>query len=90
MEEKIIIKEKTFGNIEFVSLLRVASVILIVLYHSLCFYAGMWWFLRTEVVPLWRFWAYPIVEIGLTIFVFISGFLYGYLYFLKGKSLLSR
>lgn len=85
MKEKVIIKENTIGNIEFVSLLRIASVILIVLYHSLCFYAGMWWFLRTDVVPLWRFLAYPIVEIGLTAFVFISGFLYGYLYFHKGK-----
>lgn len=85
MEEKVIIKENTFGNIEFVSSLRVASVILIVLYHSLCFYAGIWWFLHTEIVSLWRFLAYPIVETGLTAFVFISGFLYGYLYFHKGK-----
>lgn len=85
MEEKVITKENSFGNIEFVSSLRVASMILIVLYHSLCFYAGIWWYMRTEIVPLWRFLAYPIVETGLTAFVFISGFLYGYLYFHKGK-----
>ena len=85
MEEKVIIKEKTFVNIVFVSLLRVASMFLIVLYHCLCFYAGIWWYMRTEVVPLWRFLAYPIVETGLTTFVFISGFLYGYLYCHKGK-----
>lgn len=85
MAEKVLLKETTSGNIEFVSSLRVVSVILIVLYHSMCFYAGMWWFLCTDIVPLWRFLAYPIVETGLTIFVFISGFLYGYLYLYKGK-----
>ena len=60
-------------------------MLLIVLFHSLCFYIGTWWYLCTDVVPLWKVIAYPSVKIGLTTFVFISGFLYGYMYFEKGK-----
>lgn len=60
-------------------------MLLIVLFHSVCFYIGAWWFLCTEVVPLWKTIAYPLEMIGLTTFVFISGFLYGYMYYEKGK-----
>lgn len=72
-------------NLHYISLLRVFSMLLIVLFHSLCFYIGAWWYLCTDVVPVWKVIAYPVVKIGLTTFVFISGFLYGYLYFKKGK-----
>lgn len=73
------------GKIQYISYLRIISMLLIVLFHSLCFYIGTWWYLCTDVVPLWKVIAYPAVNIGLTTFVFISGFLYGYMYFEKGK-----
>ena len=72
-------------NLNYISLMRVLSMLQIVLFHSLCFYIGEWWFLCTDVVPLWRIIAFPIEQIGLTSFVFISGFLYGYMYIEKGK-----
>lgn len=73
------------GKIQYISFLRIISMLLIVLFHSLCFYIGTWWYLCTDVVPFWKVIAYPAVKIGLTTFVFISGFLYGYMYFEKGK-----
>lgn len=67
-------------RIQYVSVLRVCSMLLIVLYHSMCYYTGTWWYLCTDIVPLWKLLSPPTVTIGLTTFVFISGFLYGYLY----------
>lgn len=72
-------------KLQYISVLRVSSMLLIVLFHSMCFYIGAWWYLCTEVVPLWKTIAYPLEMIGLTTFVFISGFLYGYMYYEKGK-----
>ena len=68
-----------------VSILRVCSMMLIVLYHSLCFYIGVWWYLSTVEEPIWKLIAFPVVKVGLTTFVFISGFLYGYMYIERGK-----
>lgn len=73
------------GKLQYVSVLRVFSMLLIILYHSLCFYVGTWWYLHTDIVPLWKLIAPPVVKTGLTTFVFISGFLYGYMYIEKGK-----
>ena len=72
-------------KMQYVSILRVCSMILIVLYHSLCFYVGVWWYLCTIEVPIWKLIAFPVVKVGLTTFVFISGFLYGYMYLERGK-----
>ena len=72
-------------RIQYVSVLRVCSMLLIVLYHSMCYYTGTWWYLCTDIVPLWKLLSPPTVTIGLTTFVFISGFLYGYLYMKRGK-----
>ena len=72
-------------NLHYISLLRVSSMLLIVLFHSMCFYIGEWWYLGTNVVPLLKTIAFPIEQIGLTTFVFISGFLYGYMYIERGK-----
>ena len=72
-------------KLAYVSLFRVISMTMIVLYHSLCFYIGIWWYLPSEVIPLWFYLSAPIVIVGLSFFVFISGFLYSYLYFEKGK-----
>lgn len=73
------------NKMPYVSVLRVCSMLLIVLFHSMCFYTGTWWYLRSEIVPLWRVISSPTVKIGLTTFVFISGFLYGYMYLERGK-----
>ena len=73
------------NKMQYVSVLRVCSMLLIVLYHSMCFYSGTWWHLRSEIVPLWKVISTPIEIVGLTTFVFISGFLYGYMYLERGK-----
>jgi len=73
------------NKMQYVSVLRVCSMLLIVLFHSMCFYTGNWWYLCTEVSLFWKVMASPVVKIGLTTFVFISGFLYGYLFLQKGK-----
>ena len=72
-------------RLPYVSLLRVIAMILIVIYHSLCFYIDIWWFFPSKKEVLWCYFAIPIVIVGLSIFVFISGFLFGYLYFEKKK-----
>ena len=69
----------------FISQLRILSLIMIVFYHSLCYYAGLWWYLKTNIVPIWSFLALPIVETGLTCFFYISGFLFGFLLLKKNK-----
>lgn len=68
-----------------VSYLRVISMILIIAFHSLCYYIGIWWFWSTKPIPIWEITSYPIVKIGLASFICISGFLWGYLYIEKGK-----
>lgn len=72
-------------KLQYISVLRVSSMLLIVLFHSMCFYTGAWWYLCTDVVPFWKVMAPPVVKIGLTSFAFISGFLYGKMYIEKGK-----
>lgn len=73
------------NKMQYVSILRVCSMILIVLYHSLCFYIGVWWYLSTVEEPICKLIAFPVVKVGLTTFVFISGYLYGYMYIERGK-----
>ncbi len=74
-------------RLPYVSLLRVIAMLLIVIYHSLCFYTGRWWYLSSysDVVRVWCILSIPVVNIGLTLFVFISGFLFGYHYYKCGK-----
>lgn len=70
---------------EFISLLHVSSMILIIFFHSLCYYAGTWSFLCSDVVPLWEILSQPIVKTGLTTFVLVSGYLFGFNYIEKRK-----
>lgn len=68
------------SKVYYVSNIRVMAMLCIVIYHSLCFYAGTWGFIcADEITPVWRLIAPPIVNLGLTTFVFVSGFLYGHL-----------
>ena len=69
----------------FVSYTRVISMILIIAFHSLCYYIGIWWFWSTKSIPIWEITSYPIVKIGLSSFICISGFLWGYLFIVKDK-----
>lgn len=71
--------------LHFISHLRIISMILIISYHSLCFYAGIWWYLTTDIIPLWRILASPIVKTGLSLFFCISGFLFGFNFIHKQK-----
>lgn len=73
------------GRLNYISLLRVLAMFLIVIFHSLCFYTGVWWKFTTDVIEVWKIISEPVVNIGLALFIFIAGFLYGYLYFEKEK-----
>lgn len=67
-----------------ISLLRVFSMLYIVLYHCVCYY-GIWKFFPDnetyEYIEWWRGGA----NFALDVFVFISGYLFAYLYLYKGK-----
>ncbi len=73
--------KKSENKLYYVSSIRVMAMFMIVLFHSLCFYAGTWGFVCAEqITPIWKFMAPPIVNMGLTFFVLVSGFLYAFLY----------
>lgn len=72
-------------KIDAISLMRVVAMTMIVLFHSFLFYTGTWWVFGGIVVPVWVKVAKFLDSIDLSMFVFISGFLYGYLYLYKGK-----
>ena len=86
------------NKLEYISQIRVLSLFMIVFYHCICFYLGRWGLpCADKVTPLWSVIAPSMVNIGLTNYVLISGFLYSYLYrkgkyhnllsFIKGKTL---
>lgn len=72
-------------RIDTISTMRVIAMTMIVAYHSLYFYTGVWWQFQSTVVPLWVKCSKFLDYIDLSMFVFISGFLYGWLYLYKGK-----
>ena len=72
-------------RIDAISLMRVIAMTMIVLFHSFLFYTGTWWVFGGIVVPVWVKVAKFLDSIDLSMFVFISGFLYGYLNLYKGK-----
>lgn len=58
---------------------------MIILYHGFYFYADNQWSLGGETIDAWDKIDTFLDIIDLPMFVFISGFLYGYLFFFKGK-----
>ena len=66
-----------------ISIMRVLATIYIVLYHCFCYY-GLW-IIPDAVVNDKVFYFVPITGLVLNTFVFISGFLFAYLYKSKGK-----
>ena len=73
------------GKFEYISILRISSMLLIIMFHSLCFYSDTWWLFHTDTIPLWKITALPTVKVGLSVFFLISGFLFGFLYIEKGR-----
>ena len=75
---------KGIEKIYSISYIRVVAMLLIVLYHCYCFTAGVWFF-DDSVKHDYGLWFPMSVFTGLNLFVFISGYLYGYMVFSKGK-----
>lgn len=67
-----------------ISAMRVLAMLMIISFHSLCFYTHRWWNLGGIFVPIWDKTAILLNAIDLPMFVFMSGFLFGHLY-IKGK-----
>ena len=74
-------KSKKFDEI---SVMRVL-VMMIVAFHSMCFYNGRWSKVDAITIPFWLKLSTFFDVIDLNIFVFISGYLYGYLYIYRNK-----
>lgn len=75
-------KTKRFDEI---SIMRVMAMIMIIAFHSLCFYNGRWVKVDAIDIPIWHKISYFLDAIDLNMFVFISGYLYGYLYIYRNK-----
>ena len=68
-----------------ISIMRVLAMIMIVAFHSMCFYNGRWSKVDAIDIPFWHRLSYFLDVIDLNMFVFISGYLYGYLYIYRNK-----
>lgn len=75
-------KTKRFDEI---SIMRVLAMTMIVAFHSMCFYNGRWSKVGAIDIPIWHRISYFLDVIDLNMFVFISGYLYGYLYIYRNK-----
>jgi surface polysaccharide O-acyltransferase-like enzyme len=73
------------NKIESLSQMRVLAMIMILLFHSLLFYTGTWWKLGGTIIPVWVKTSRFLDSIDLSLFVFVSGYLYGYLYIFHSK-----
>lgn len=65
--------------------MRVMAMIMIVAFHSMCFYNGRWKKVEAIYIPFWSRMSAFLDAIDLNMFVFISGYLYGYLYIYMNK-----
>lgn len=68
-----------------ISVMRVLAMTMIVAFHSLCFYNGRWVKVNALFIPFWYKMSCFLDVIDLNMFVFISGYLYGYLYIYRNK-----
>lgn len=76
---------QTETRIVAVSRMRVLAMVMIVAYHSLLFYTGSWWQFHGFAVPVWVKCARFLDSLDLSMFVFISGLLFGYMYVFRNK-----
>ena len=70
---------------EEISIMRVMAMVMIVAFHSLCFYNGRWVKVDAINISVWHRISDFLNMIDLNMFVFISGYLYGYLYIYRNK-----
>lgn len=75
-------KTKRFNEI---SIMRVMAMLMIIAFHSMCFYNGRWTKVGALNIPVWHHISYFLDVLDLNMFVFISGYLYGYLYIYRNK-----
>lgn len=68
-----------------ISIMRVMAMTMIVAFHSLCFYNGRWAKVNALDISEWHRISDFLDMIDLNMFVFISGYLYGYLYIFRNK-----
>lgn len=68
-----------------ISHMRVCAMLLVVYYHCICFYTPVWDLPGALQVPIYESMAFSLNAIHMPAFVYISGFLYAYLYLYKGK-----
>lgn len=73
------------NKIESLAVMRVMAMFMIISFHSLCFYTHRWWSLGGVYIPIWDEIATFLNAIDLPMFIFISGYLWSYLYINKGK-----
>ena len=76
-----------YGRIESISIMRVMAMFMIILFHGLYFYADTHWILGGITIGIWDKVDTFLDIIDLPMFVFISGFLFGYLFCFKGRLL---
>lgn len=58
--------------------MRVMAMLIIILFHSLCFYTHRWWVFGGEYILFWDKIASFLDSVGLPMFIFISGYLFGF------------
>lgn len=75
------------GRLFAISFMRVLAMTMIVAFHSMLLYTGKWWQFNNIESSFWSKLARLLDSIDLSMFVYISGFLYGYLLLFKGKYL---
>ena len=63
-----------------ISVMRVMAMLMIIAFHSMCFYNGRWSKVDALYIPFWYKVSAFLDVVDLNMFVFISGYLYGYLY----------
>lgn len=68
-----------------ISYLRVSAMLMVVYFHCLCHFATNWSAPEDLLVPSHDAFAYLLNAIDMPMFIYISGYLYAYLYFGKGK-----
>lgn len=63
-------------RLTYISYLRVMAMMMVVLYHCLCYYTPVWNYDDAVMVNAYYYLAHFLNHIDMTMFVFISGFLY--------------
>lgn len=80
---ELVIRDKS--KIQSISIMRVIAMFMIVFFHSFYFYTKNWWVLGGIVINKWDKVATFLDIIDLPMFMYISGYLFGYLFLHKEK-----